>query len=178
MLLGPFFTLTIKVKNFTEKENMSIQYFNQKSNISDFGELDRMRDVPRGAERVAKVLADYDPAIYIRKLPESHPQFDRERPYSVVINPGTGQEKYVLKNFAEWQVDERLIAEIIQADVTQSGGSIDDIQAINAAHEMMKVKEREEMLAERRELARDVAKLGMSMNYARHNGKLLFDPNA
>jgi RNA-binding protein YhbY len=84
----------------------------------------------------------------------------------------------VLKNYAEWQIDERIIAEIIQADVTQAGGSIDDIQAINAAHEFMKIKERQETMAERREIAQDVAKLGLSMNYARHNGKLLFDPNA
>lgn len=157
---------------------MAIQYFNQNSNIPDFGEIDRMRDVPKGAERIARVLADYDPAIYIRKMPENHPQFDRERPYSVVINPGTGQEKYVLKNYAEWQIDERILADIIQADVTNAGMSIDDVQAINAAHEMMKVKERQENDAARRELARDVAKLGLTKNYARHNGKLLFDPNA
>lgn len=157
---------------------MSIQYFKSHSAIPDFGELDRFRDVPTGAERIAKVLADYDPALYIRKLPEGHPQFDRTRPYSIVVNPGSGQEKYVLKNLAEWQIDERVIAEVIQADVTQAGGSIDDIQALNAAHEFMKIKEREETLAERREIARDVAKLGLSKNYARHNGKLLFDPNA
>lgn len=157
---------------------MDIQYLGDRSRIADFGELDRMRDVPRGAERVARVLADYDPAIYIRKLPESHPQFDKDRPYSVVINPGSGGEKYVLKNFAEWQIDERLIAEIIQADVTNAGMSIDDMQAINAAHELMKIKQKEEEDAHRREVARDLAKLGFTKNYARHNGRLLFDPNA
>jgi hypothetical protein len=157
---------------------MAIEYFKTNSTIPDFSEIDRMRDVPRGAERVARVLADYDPNLYIRKLPENHPQFDRERPYSVVVNPGSGQEKYVLKNFAEWQVDERLIAEIIQADVTNAGMSIDDMQAINAAHEMMKVKKKQEEDAERRELARDLARIGLTRNYARHNGKLLFDPNA
>jgi len=157
---------------------MAIEYFKQHGTITDFSEIDRMRDVPTGAERVARALADYDPSIYIRKLPEGHPQFDRERPYSVVINPGTGQEKYVLKNYAEWQIDERIIADIIQADVTNAGMSIDDIQAINAAHEFMKIKEKEENDQARRELAKDVAKLGLTKNYARHNGKLLFDPNA
>jgi hypothetical protein len=155
---------------------MAIEYFNQQHTISDFGELDRMRDVPRGCERIARVLADYDPTLYIRKLPESHPQFDRERPYSIVVN--STNERYVLKNYAEWQIDERIMADIILADVTQDGGSISDIQALNAAHEFMKIKEREEDMAARREVARDVAKLGMSMNYARHNGKLMFDPNA
>lgn len=157
---------------------MAVEYFKTNSTIPDFSEIDRMRDVPRGAERIARVLADYDPNLYIRKLPENHPQFDRERPYSVVVNPGSGQEKYVLKNFAEWQVDERLIAEIIQADVTNAGMSIDDMQAINAAHEMMKVKKKEEEDAERRELATDLARIGFTRNFARHNGKLLFDPNA
>lgn len=155
---------------------MAIEYFNQKHTITDFGELDRMRDVPRGCERIARVLADYDPTLYIRKLPETHPQFDRERPYSIVVN--STNERYVLKNYAEWQIDERIMADIILADVTQDGGSISDIQALNAAHEFMKIKEKEEDMAARRELARDVAKLGMTMNYARHNGKLLFDPNA
>ena len=155
---------------------MAIEYFNQKHTIADFSELDRMRDVPRGCERIARVLADYDPTLYIRKLPESHPQFDRERPYSIVVN--SSNERYVLKNYAEWQIDERIMADIILADVTNDGGSISDIQALNAAHEFMKIKEKEEDMAARRELARDVAKLGMTMNYARHNGKLLFDPNA
>jgi hypothetical protein len=155
---------------------MAIEYFNQKNTIADFSELDRMRDVPRGCERIARVLADYDPTLYIRKLPESHPQFDRERPYSIIVN--STNERYVLKNYADWHLDERIMADIILADVTQDGGSISDIQALNAAHEFMKIKEREEDMAARREVARDVAKLGMSMNYARHNGKLLFDPNA
>lgn len=155
---------------------MAIELFKQRSLISDFSELDRMRDVPTGCERLARVLADYDPNLYIRKLEPSHPQFDKERPYSIVVKGD--KDRYVLKNYAEWQLDERIMADIISADVTQSGGSIDDIQALNAAHEFMKIKEREEMMAERKELARDVAKLGLTMNYARHNGKLLFDPNA
>ena len=155
---------------------MAIEYFNQKSNIPDFGELDRMRDVPFGSERLARVLADYDPTLYIRKLPESHPQFDRERPYSIVVN--NTNERYVLKNYAEWQLDERVMADIIKAAVPADGGSIEDIQAQNAAHEFMEIKKKEEAAAERKEMARDLAKLGMSMNYARHNGKLLFDPNA
>jgi hypothetical protein len=155
---------------------MAIQYLNQKSLISDFSELDRMRDVPAGCERLARVLADYDPSIYIRKLEPHHPQFNKDKPYSIVVNGAT--DRYVLKNYADWELDERIMADIISADVTQSGGSIDDIQALNAAHEFMKIKEREEMMAERRELAQDVAKLGLTMNYARHNGKLLFDPNA
>jgi hypothetical protein len=155
---------------------MAIEYFNQRSNIQDFGELDRMRDVPYGAERLARIIADYDPALYIRKLPDSHPQFDKERPYSIVANTST--DRYIVKNYAEWQLDERVMADIIKADVLQDGGSIEDIQALNAAHEFMKIKKREEDDSQKREMARDLAKLGMSMNYARHNGKLLFDPNA
>ncbi len=155
---------------------MAIEYFNQKGMISDFSELDRMRDVPPGCERFARVLADYDPTLYIRKLEPQHPQFNKDKPYSVVVNGAT--DRYVLKNYAAWELDERIMADIIVSDVTQSGGSIDDVQALNAAHEFMKIKEREEMLAERRQMAQDVAKLGLTMNYARHNGKLLFDPNA
>ena len=155
---------------------MAVEFFNQKGMIQDLSELDRMRDVPRGCERFARVLADYDPTLYIRKLDPSHPQFNKDKPYSIVVSGG--KDRYVLKNYAEWEIDERIMADIISADVTQSGGSIDDVQALNAAHEFMKIKEREEMMAERREIARDVAKLGLTMNYARHNGKLLFDPNA
>ena len=155
---------------------MAIEYLNQKGMLSDLSELDRLRDVPQHAYRLARALADYDPNIYIIKLAENHPQFDRQRPYSIVVHGA--KDKYVLKNYAEWQLDERIMADIIQADVTNAGMSIDDIQALNAAHAMMKAKERQEIDAERRELARDVAKLGLTKNYARHNGKLLFDPNA
>lgn len=151
---------------------MAIEYFNQKNSIPDLSELDRLRDLPVSAYRVARMLADYDPNIYIRKLDPGHPQFDKERPYSILVSGA--KDKYVLKNYAEWQLDERIMADIIQADVTNAGMSISDMEALNAAHAMMKAKERQERDAERRELARDVAKLGMTKNYVRHNGKLLF----
>lgn len=155
---------------------MAIEYLNQRSSIPDLSELDRLRDVPPRAYRLARMLADYDPAIYIKKLGPGHPQFDKDRPYSIVVVGD--KDRYVLKNFAEWQLDERIMAEIIQSDVTNAGMSISDMEALNAANAMMKAKEREELDAERRELAKDVAKLGFTKNYARHNGKLLFDPNA
>jgi hypothetical protein len=155
---------------------VGIQYFNQKNNIPDLSELDRLRDLPPQAYRLARMLADYDPTIYIRKLSPEHPQFDKDRPFSVVVMGD--RDRYVLKNFAEWQLDERIMAEIIQSDVTNAGMSISDMDALNAANAMIKAKEREELMAERHELAQDVAKLGFSKNYARHNGKLLFDPNA
>lgn len=155
---------------------MGIEYLGQRGMLPDLSELDRLRDVPTSAYRLARALADYDPSIYIIKLTEAHPQFDRERPYSIVVHGA--KDKYVLKNYAEWQLDERIMADIIQADVTNAGMSIDDVQALNAAHAMMAAKEKQERDAERRELARDVARLGLSKNYVRHNGKLLFDPNA
>jgi hypothetical protein len=155
---------------------MAIEYLGQKGMLPDLSELDRLRDVPASAYRLARALADYDPSIYIVKLTENHPQFDRQRPYSIVVHGA--KDKYVLKNYAEWQLDERIMADIIQADVTNAGMSIDDVQALNAAHAMMAAKEKQERDAERRELARDVARLGLSKNYVRHNGKLLFDPNA
>lgn len=155
---------------------MGLEYFNQMSSIPDLSEVDRLRDLPVSAYRLARMLADYDPDIYIRKLGPGHPQFDKERPYSIVVNGK--KDRYVLKNYAEWQLDERIMADIIQADVTNAGMSIDDVQALNAAHAMMKAKEREELDAQRKEMAKDIAKLGLTKNYARHNGKLLFDPNA
>lgn len=155
---------------------MAIEYFKQKNTIPDLSEMDRLRDLPLSAYRLARMLADYDDTLYIRKLSPEHPQFDKERPYSVVVSGS--KDRYVLKNYAEWQLDERIMADIIQADVTNAGMSIDDVQALNAAHAMMKAKEREESDLERREIAKDVARLGLTKNFARHNGKMLFDPNA
>lgn len=155
---------------------MALEYFNQRGMLPDLSELDRLRDVPAGRERFARMLADYDPNIYIRKLDPGHPQFDKDKPYSIVVMGD--KDRYVLKNYSEFQLDERIMADIIQADVTNAGMSISDMEALNAAHAMMKAKEREEIDAERRQMAADVAKLGFTKNYARHNGKLLFDPNA
>jgi hypothetical protein len=90
----------------------------------------------------------------------------------------SGGESYIIQNYPESMLDERIMADIILSDVTKAGGSVDDIVALNAAHEFMKIKERQEEDAARRELARDLAKLGLTKNYAKHNGKLIFDPNA
>ena len=52
---------------------MGIQYFNQRGTIPDLSELDRLRDLPEKAHRLARMLADYDPSIYIRKLGQRPP---------------------------------------------------------------------------------------------------------
>jgi hypothetical protein len=148
------------------------------SGLPDFSELDRLRDVPEHAHRLARVMADYDHNLYIRKVPYGHPQFNPQKPYAVMYGSSSGGESYIIQNYPESMLDERIMADIISADVTKAGGSVDDIVALNAAHEFMKIKERQEEDAARRELARDLAKLGMTKNYAKHNGKLIFDPNA
>jgi hypothetical protein len=142
--------------------------------ISDFNEIDRLRDVPEHAHRLARVMADYDPNLYIRKVPELHPQFNPERPWAVMYGSNSGGESYIIQNYPFSMLDERIMADLILADVTKDGGSVDDIVALNAAHEFMKVKQRQEEDAERRELTRDLVKLGLTKNYAKHDGKLIF----
>jgi hypothetical protein len=143
--------------------------------ITDFNELDRLKDVPEYAHRLARVLADYDPNLYIRRVPERHPQFNPERPFAVMYGSSAGGESYIVQNYPAYALDERIMADIISADVTKDGGSVEDIIALNAAHEFMKIKQRQEEDAARREMAQDLVKLGMSKNYAKHNGKLIFE---
>jgi len=142
--------------------------------ITDFNEIDRLRDVPEHAHRLARVMADYDPNLYIRKVPEQHPQFNPERPWAVMYGSNSGGESYIIQNYPFSMLDERIMADLISADVTKDGGSVDDIVALNAAHEFMKIKKQQEEDAERRELTRDLVKLGLTKNYAKHNGKLIF----
>jgi len=142
--------------------------------ITDFNEIDRLRDLPEHLHRLARVMADYDPNLYIRKVPERHPQFNHEKPWAVMYGSNSGGESYIVQNYSLHGLDERAMADIISADVTKDGGSVDDIVALNAAHEFMKIKARQEEDAARREMAQDLVKLGMSKNYAKHNGKLIF----
>lgn len=141
--------------------------------ITDFNEIDRLRDVPEHAHRLARVMADYDPNLYIRKVPELHPQFNPEKPYAVMYGSNSGGESYIIQNYPAYALDERIMADIISADVTKDGGSVEDIVALNAAHEFMKIKQRQEEDEARREVARDLVKLAMSKNYVKHNGKLI-----
>lgn len=143
--------------------------------LTDFSELDRLRDVPEHLHRLARVMADYDHNLYIRKVPLNHPQFNPEKPWAIMYGSSTGGESYIVQNYSLHTLDERAMADIISADVTKDGGSVDDIVALNAAHEFMKIKEREEEFEARKEMARDLAKLGLTKNYAKHNGKLIFE---
>jgi hypothetical protein len=142
--------------------------------LPDFSELDRLRDLPEHLHRLARVMADYDHNLYIRQVPVGHPQFNPEKPWAIMYGSNSGGEAYIIQNYSLHTLDERAMADIISADVTKAGGSVEDIVALNAAQEFMKIKERQEEDAERREMAKDLAKLGLSKNYAKHAGKLIF----
>jgi len=145
------------------------------SGLTDFSELDRLRDVPEHLHRLARVMADYDHNLYIRQVPVGHPQFNPEKPWAVMYGSNSGGETYIVQNYSMQNLDERVMADIISSDVTKAGGSVEDIVALNAAHEFMKIKERQEEDEARREMARDLVKLGFKKNYAKHNGKLIFE---
>lgn len=141
--------------------------------IPDLREEIRYAGLPGHVRNIAEILAEFDPDLYICRLPEGHPQFNPDRPWSVVVRPA-GREQYVYGNYMESQIDARIVAEFItRANNTATGGSYDEFAALQKAWEIVKAKREQEEREQKREMTKDLLALGNRYNYARHNGRIL-----
>lgn len=114
-------------------------------------------------ERIAEIIQDLDPNLELVYIPtEARSVFDKH-PFGVRHKQGG----YMALTCAEDEVDERLVAKLIQGD-TRRGNFLGELEASEAAFRLVQAKEKMEEMEEKREFAHSVLKSPKSTY--RHNG--------
>lgn len=118
-------------------------------------------------ERIAEIIRDLHPELELAYIPfDKRSAFDKH-PFAVIHRPRGGQP-YIVMTMPEDEVDERLIAKLIKRD-THRGFTIDQLEAEEAAHRLVRAKIKMEEEEEKREFAQAVLK--SPKHRYRHNGR-------
>lgn len=117
--------------------------------------------------RVAEIIADYEPTLFLSFIPPKMREVNEEYPYALIHRPLTGGE-YVVRRLKEEDIDERLLAWIWSAD-NERNDVLAQLEKLETAQRVMKLKEEEEMLAPGREFMASV--LASPKHVFKHDGK-------
>lgn len=142
--------------------------------ILNLAEHARMHGLDDHCRHIAEILAEFDPDLYIVQLPANHPQFSERAPFALVHQPPM-REQRVVKTLMHSQVDERLVAEIIQG-ISVTRNPLSDWEAWEKAQQISKLKRDQEARAQKVETFVTIANALDKNHYAKHNG-LYLDPN-
>lgn len=117
-------------------------------------------------ERIAEIIKDLDDSLELAYIPENQRSVFDKHPFAV-IQRKPGRPPYVVMTMPENEVDERVIAKLIQRD-THRGATIDRLDAEHAARQLVIAKEHLEQVEEQRDFVHSV--LRSPLNVYRHNG--------
>lgn len=116
---------------------------------------------------IAELIAEFDPDLYIVKLEPGHPYYVPPTIYALVHQPPL-KEQYIVKTMMYEQVDERLVADLVQKAMSFKGTPLDDWEAYEKALEISRLKKSQEKREERADLLGGL--LNTDGNFAKHNG--------
>lgn len=115
--------------------------------------------------RINEILQDYDKSLQLQWIPPDK-RSSQDLAFRVVCRP-PGRPAYLVCTATE--ADERLLAQIFEADQNRSGNKLSYIENYNAARELMIAKKAHEERAEDHELAASILRSNKS-SY-KHGGK-------
>jgi hypothetical protein len=112
-------------------------------------------DLPARGRDVAQVLNDYDHELFLERLPDGHPRL-MERPDHLyaVIHRKPGVPEYVVDNYPETMLDERILAQVFEWDTRRFGKDIDKFDALTMASIALQERRRADEIAEGRDKVR------------------------
>lgn len=101
--------------------------------------------LPEGARTVAEMIQDYDPDLFLERLPDGHPWLmdNPQRPYAVIHRP-LGLPEYVVESFAETMLDERVFARVLEWDTRRFGKQLDKFDALTWARHARGLKDQQD----------------------------------
>jgi hypothetical protein len=120
--------------------------------------------------RIAAVIKDIFPTVRLLRLEALHPSFSPERPYALVDEPNLAPA-YVIKTLAESEIDERLIAFLVENNMADPNSKVNRLGILEMAQKAVEAKREIEWLEERKDVMASIMK--SKKNEYRHNGKVL-----
>lgn len=123
--------------------------------------------LPAEAERIAEIIADYDPELELRWIPpQTRTAFD-DKPFSVWHVPADGREPYMIMSIAQNEMDHRVIAALFKANLNEND-VLGQLEADENAQRVMQAKDRLDAQQEQAEFAKWAIK---STKTVKHNGR-------
>jgi hypothetical protein len=120
--------------------------------------------------RIAAVIRDIFPTVRLLRLEPGHPNFSPERPYALVDEPNL-LAPYVIRTLAESEIDERLIAFLVENNLNDPNSKANRLQILEMAQAAVRAKAEIEWMEERKDIMRSIMK--SKKHEYRHNGKVL-----
>lgn len=120
--------------------------------------------------RIASVIKDIFPTVRLLRLDPLHPNFSPERPYALVDEPHL-LPAYVIRNLAESEIDERLIAFLVENNMADPNAKVNRLGILEQAQKAVQAKAEVEWLEERKDIMKSMMK--SKKHEYRHNGKVL-----
>jgi hypothetical protein len=117
--------------------------------------------------RVAEIINDYDPTLFLAWVPPRLREMDEQFPFAIIHQPA-GQPQYVVRKLKESEVNEELLAWLWSNDTTKTN-VLDRLEALDNARHALKLKEDIERDEELKEFA--TAVIGSPLHTYRHNGR-------
>lgn len=120
--------------------------------------------------RIASVIKDIFPTVRLLRLDPLHPSFSPERPYALVDEPNL-LPAYVIRTLAESEIDERLIAFLVENNMADPNSKVNRLAILEQAQKAVQAKAEVEWLEERKDIMKSMMK--SKKHEYRHNGKVL-----
>lgn len=101
------------------------------------------------ARDTAEMIQDYDPELFLERLPEGHPWLidNSSKPYALIHRP-LGLPEYVIESFAESFLDERVLARVFEWDTRRFGKELSKFDALAHARRVAEAKSRDDRLGD------------------------------
>lgn len=121
--------------------------------------------------RIAEIIHDYSHELELQWIPHSDRGPEDLKPYCVVHRQADGQV-YPVMYLSESEMDHRVLKRLFLADMSKARPQdvMNEIEAEEAAKEILKAKELEDKKAEARDFSLSLLKT--NKNYYRHGGKV------
>jgi hypothetical protein len=120
--------------------------------------------------RIAGVIRDIFPTVRLLRLEPGHPSFTPEKPFALVDEPNL-LPPYVIRTLAESEIDERLIAFLVENNLNDPNSKANRLDILEMAQAAVRAKAEIEWLEERKDVMRSIMK--SKKHEYRHNGKVL-----
>jgi hypothetical protein len=120
--------------------------------------------------RIAAVIKDIFPTVRLIRLETLHPSFTPERPYALIDEPHL-LPSYVIRTLKESEIDERLIAFLVENNLADSNSKVNRLDILAHAQKAVQAKAEVEWMEERKDIMKSIMK--SKKHEYRHDGKVL-----
>ena len=120
--------------------------------------------------RIAAVIKDIFPTVRLIRLESLHPSFTPERPYALIDEPHL-LPSYVIRTLKESEIDERLIAFLVENNLADSNSKVNRLDILAHAQKAVQAKAEVEWMEERKDIMKSIMK--SKKHEYRHDGKVL-----